>query len=823
MPRKKPAKFLSLCGLLTGLFYAHLAYGEIPIPKPKPEALLALNSPNNHPIQEEKTHQAPVESSHLVTVNVSKEFGQIKIALEGLEPKSNCSLFQSGNAWYLVIPTYYPVKISAFQEEDLKPLEKVRWVETSDTTTIAIHIPPTYTPKIDLQKPHFSLIFEEGDSPSSKPLLIRPVNLNDPLVLNFREADEEFTVYDEDTGKHFYGYTSAMYHDPLTAFTYPELKILPSIKGLAIEIYSDYVDIESNRGQIKIYGVSATPNESGETLPDPKPFFSLFDPFDLKEGVRQKQLLEKRLTATNRLEDYLQLTWTNLSLGYIPEASATLGNLAKFYPQITLHPVYVTFSGLLKLLSRHPEDYLHEKRSYFRDLEIDVINNLVDIAINPYESAGNMPHLLGVKSFLLSLPEQLREELICFILTHGIYNKNVSVLSNYLKEEFIPKDPVKLTYYQLAYATYLSLTNKPKKAMGYFQALSKSFDSPFVATLAEFELVSQKIKDNRIAPRTAIDILERLRFQWRGDSLEYYITQKLISVLWAEQAYPRALTIMRKLIRYFPKQCQNDRVFQKMQEGLMAYFTKDTPTNLLEMLSVYQEFGDIAPDTAQGDQVIFKAIEGMVQLNLYGEASRLLKNHLRKKIKTGVDSTERQAKILLRIAAIDLMDKQGESALKILKNAESWPEEFRSSAIELKADALITVKKFEEALAIIPKQNAYDLKRAQTYFKMGNWQEAANYFTQALEFYKDNKVKKAQILTNIAICFALNDQNDRLKEIKNTYWEFMKTTPQKDVFAFLTTIYASEKPKDLMANLAYVDNLTSLAQQILGQAKPLKN
>lgn len=820
MTRKNPAKFPNLLGVLAGLFYCHETHGaSIPLPKSKPTALAALYDQLKPSPPPEASPEPPKEGEHAaknaLTIEVDKEFGQIKIVVDGIDTQTPYALFRSDSSWLFTLSSQYPVKIQPFQAEDVPPLEKITTIEASDTTTILFHISPTYTPKIDFPNKKFTIIFDEVAFPAASPIIIRPIKEEDPVTVNFREAGEAFTVYDPETSKTYVGYTSIKPHDPIQEFSYPEIKLLPSLKGIAFDLLSDQLDIEDTHGKFTIKGISATPFQVNDHTFHPSYAFSLFEEFELKNAVKEKQALEEHLTSGDTLATYLQLAWTDISLGYIPEASGTLTSLTKMHPQTTLHPLYVLFSGIVKLLSHRAPDFLPEIKPYFRDIEIQIMANLIDIAVNPYESSGNMYQLVEIKPFILSLPQQLKDNLISFILIHGIYNKNLNVLTSYLKEEFIPKDPTKLPYYQLAYATYLSLSNKPKKAITYYEALAKNFEAPFIATVAEFELVNQKLNDNKIAPRHAIDILDRLRYQWRGDSLEYYITQRLISLLLTEHYFAKALAIMRKLIRYHPKQTQNDRVFQKMQEELLVYFTDDKPKNMLEMLSVFQEFGDIAPDTAQGDQVILKAIDCMIQLNLYSESARLLKNYLKKKTQSGVDSLERQAKILLRIAAIELMDRQGSHALKILKNAETWPIPFREQAIGLKADALISVKKFDEALAIIPQDSPYDLKRAHTYFKMENWQEAAHYYEKALNGLNDDAPKKAQLIINIAICYALQDHNDELKTLKTTYWDFMKTTPQKDVFAFLTSTYSPSHTRDLMTSLAYMDNLTGLAEHIL--------
>ena len=89
-----------------------------------------------------------------------------------------------------------------------------------------------------------------------------------------------------------------------------------------------------------------------------------------------------------------------------------------------------------------------------------------------------------------------------------------------------PQIPYYRAIYELA-QTAIMMEDNPKEAEKRLKVLSKNKKVPQIAVMAAFEQIQGGLKAKTMSADVAIKQLDKLRFQWRGDELEYKITRLL--------------------------------------------------------------------------------------------------------------------------------------------------------------------------------------------------------------------------------------------------------------------------------------------------------
>ncbi len=386
------------------------------------------------------------------------------------------------------------------------------------------------------------------------------------------------------------------------------------------------------------------------------------------------------------------------------------------------------------------------------------------------------------------LPIALQSHFQTLILQAAVLHHEINVLQVYADAKFYSNDIFVQQLFKLATAIILLDQGKKTKAIQQLTSLSQNLISKRVATLAAFELIKLEEKDKTIQPADNLFKLNQLRFNWRGDLLEYGIARHYVAQLTDNKFYAKTLPILRSLIKYFPDQANHDKLPELMQKNLMMFFDQKPEPSLMESLSIFQEFGDLAPNSADGDKIILKATGELVHLDLYHDALDVLKKYTDKMFKDKDIDSKRKEILLYKMAVVELLGKDAKECLKTLARIETPSKEISDDIAILKAEALSQTNDFDVAIASLQDTALQSKKKGELYFSKERWEEAAVSYQKALDLIEDdNKKIQADCVANLALCYALQNNKDKLLSLKETYGTLMAESKHKNIFQFLTT------------------------------------
>src|SRR6202012_372523 len=167
--------------------------------------------------------------------------------------------------------------------------------------------------------------------------------------------------------------------------------------------------------------------------------------------------------------------------------------------------------------------------------------------------------------------------------------------------------------------------------------------------------VDAGLKARAVKPEQGIDVLERLRFRWRGDTLEMKTLRRLAGVYFARNQYREGLKTLRVATQNF----QNNDAARAAQDDMRTAFAnlylkggadKMAP---VEQLALFYDNVDLTPIGSDGDEMIRRMSDRLVAVDLLEPAATLLSYQVDKRL-DGIA----KAQVSTRLAAIYLMDRR---------------------------------------------------------------------------------------------------------------------------------------------------------------------
>ena len=276
----------------------------------------------------------------------------------------------------------------------------------------------------------------------------------------------------------------------------------------------------------------------------------------------------------------------------------------------------------------------------------------------------------------------------------------------------------------LVRARIQATTGNYAKSVPLFAEVQNGGDERLAAQAIYYQ-VDGGLNAHAIAPAQAIDVLERLRFRWRGDALEMKTLRRLAGLYFAQNQYREGLKTLRVATQNF----QNDDAARAAQDDMRAAFVnlylkggadKMAP---VEQLALFYDNVDLTPVGSDGDEMIRRISDRLVAVDLLDPAATLLVYQVNKRL-DGVA----KAQVSTRLAAIYLMDHKPQDAINALHDSEitGLPDDTIHERLLLEARAFAALKQWDNALDLIAVDSQPDTRRlrADIYWESGNWDVA---------------------------------------------------------------------------------------------------
>ena len=354
-----------------------------------------------------------------------------------------------------------------------------------------------------------------------------------------------------------------------------------------------------------------------------------------------------------------------------------------------------------------------------------------------------------------------------------------------------------------------------RAAAPLFAALKQCRD-PKVAAHAIYDDTTAALAAGAISQNQAIASLEELRYRWRGDDLELKTLRKLGALYFAQKRWRKGLGVLQVAVDSFPNNESTRHVQDDMRKAFIALFLHGKADKMppIQALGLFYDYIDLTPIGADGDTMIRRMANRLVDIDLLGPAEKLLKYQVDKRL-NGVA----QAQVAGRLAMVYLMDHKARHALAVLRatRVAGMPDDVAHARLLLEARALAALKQYAQALDLIAVEKGADTQRlrADIYWESGNWpmagQEAEKLLGNAWSAKGNLSKMQRRYVMRAAIAYSLAGDATSLARLRSHFAPQMAQSPDAASFAVVTQNVSTQGVafQDIAAKVASIDTLES--------------
>jgi len=343
---------------------------------------------------------------------------------------------------------------------------------------------------------------------------------------------------------------------------------------------------------------------------------------------------------------------------------------------------------------------------------------------------------------------------------------------------------------ELAHARLYAAENRQPEANALFAAVETSGNDQLAAE-AIYYRVSASLSAGTMSASAGINALERLRFRWRGDTLELKTLRSLASLYFAQKHWRDGLQTLRVASQNFPNEDLAGKAQDDMRAAFVELYLKGKADTMppVEALALFYDFIELTPIGPDGDEMIRRMADRLVAVDLLGPAADLLNYQVTKRL----DGVAR-AQVAARLAMVQLMDHKPQAAIETLRSTRisTLPDDVNHQRLLLEARALADEKQWNEAIDLIAVDQAPDTVRLRSdiYWQSGNWAVAA----QEAEASLGTRWSDATALTTderqsamrAAVAYSLANDETSLERIRDHFSAKMKASTDANAFAVVT-------------------------------------
>ena len=344
--------------------------------------------------------------------------------------------------------------------------------------------------------------------------------------------------------------------------------------------------------------------------------------------------------------------------------------------------------------------------------------------------------------------------------------------------------------------------------LGYIAGLVKELSGDVDGAVAEWETVKDGpdrrsralaaaaraellLKNDGMEPAEVIEVLESLRFAWRGGEFEFDLLRRLGELYLDVGDYRRGLYTLRQAVTYFSTHEKAPEVHQKMAESFAKLFLEDAADTLAPVtaIALYDEFKELTPAGKRGDDLVRKLAERLVDIDLLGRAAKLLQAQIEFRLQ-GVE----KASAGTQLARVHLLDRAPEKTLKVLERTAvpDMPEEMLARRRLLTARALRVLDRTPEALAALKDDKSIEADdlRVEFYWADQDWSNTARVLrrlARAAGAKPDEPLddRQSKFILNLATTLTLSGNQRAINRLRKDYGAAMDEGLFRDAFRLI--------------------------------------
>ncbi len=596
-------------------------------------------------------------------------------------------------------------------------------------------------------------------------------------------------------------------HGLAKGYTYPEVSLPQTGQGILVVANTDNLRVRPLRQGIEL--TSAIPlsisnvseeQAAGSKLSAIGPVSRLLDlkqwelkqPTDFRNG---KQQLQRELSRAKGVDAEQAARW-NLANFYFANAFAAeaLGVLRQM---VSVVPEFEN-AAELKLI-RGASQYLLGR---YADAAEDLADPSLDVADEGafwravvIAKSGQMNaaahELRRTSSVSQSYPRPLRVPLEILIAEAAVEIGDIESAVKFL-DALNSGDPTRREQGWIAFieGKMAEVSGDEDGAVSKFETAIEADDRAILvkATFARMDLL---LRMQQMEPDEAIEILEGLRFLWRGGEFEFNLLRRLGSLYIENNGYRRGLLALRQAATYYRDHEEAAQITQQMSDTFNLLYLDDVADEMapVKAIALYEEFRELTPAGRSGDEMIRKLADRLVKVDLFDQAAELLDGQVRFRLK-GVE----KAQVGSNLALVHAIAREHESVLEVLDatNIPGIPNSVATRRLHLRALALIGLNQEEQAVAILKRDKTLDgdLIRAEMYWKLNDWTNASRYLHRVVRAVgarpgREIDSEQAVRILNLAAAYTLSGNERAMAGLRSDYGAAMANSQFNEAFRLI--------------------------------------
>ncbi len=328
------------------------------------------------------------------------------------------------------------------------------------------------------------------------------------------------------------------------------------------------------------------------------------------------------------------------------------------------------------------------------------------------------------------------------------------------------------------------------RAQDLWQQAADSPLSSLARAQASYALILSKYGAGKMTRLDAIEALDRMRFDWRGDDFEVRLLRKMGELRYDDADYHGALDAFRQILTNFPNSPFIPEIAAEMQTDFTSVFVgpKADTVPPVAALAVFQEFKVLTPPGKLGDAVARNLIDRLVSIDLLDRASGALYQEITTRL-TGLA----QARAGAELALLELLQGKPDEARKALDlpfDPALLTPGLRLQRQEFAASAAFMAGDKDGAIKALDGDSSLDADRlrADIYWAKGDWKSVASLLVARLPPPGPNLVldqQTAALAINAATAMSLSGDQAGLASLRQNYSTAMDATELKSDFETL--------------------------------------
>jgi tetratricopeptide (TPR) repeat protein len=337
---------------------------------------------------------------------------------------------------------------------------------------------------------------------------------------------------------------------------------------------------------------------------------------------------------------------------------------------------------------------------------------------------------------------------------------------------------------RLTQARVFEAKGEKVRARRMFEAISRA-PIDRIAAPALLHATQLGYAKGQISAAKAAEILNQLRYRWRGDGVELEVIRALGKLYIDQGRYREALEILRSAGRQLPDRPEAVALQNDLSNTFRQLFLQGLADGMqpVQAVGLFYDFQDLTPIGADGDQMVRNLVRRLVDVDLLDDAAKLLKYQVDNRL-NGVP----KAQVATDLAWIYLMNKKPENALDAINGTRTTilPPALNAERRLATARALMSLGRYDDAQELIEKDNSRDGQeiRAEIAWKQHAWPTAGALYERALgdRFKTPGALSpgdEARLLRS-AVAYSLADDDKSLARLRQRWSGFVDTAGNPD-------------------------------------------